>query len=479
MFTTQTGPQPADLADVRATNLAVVLRFVRAHAPCSRADIAATTGLNKATVSSLVAELLDRRLIRETGLAENRIGRPATMLVVDGAPYAAIGIEVSIDELTVVAVDLAGTELLSWRRAFDGSSASPGRAVSAIAALANRAVNRVRNQRREVLGLTVAVPGLVDPSGTVRLATTLGWRDLPLGADLRRALRDPAFEVVVENDANLAALAEYRHGPYAGTANLVHLTGGAGLGAGVVADGRLLRGGRGFAGELGHVPVVPDGPLCPCGRRGCLEVVAGVPALIRRALPDAAEDGPVTDFAPEVDRIRTKARRGDPATLDALAGIGRHLGHGAALLANLVNPEVVLLGGYFATLAQWLLPAAEAELIARTLAPEAGGARLLASALGTGAAAAGGAARTLESVDAGRLPLRPPGRSTARDPGPAARVTRKSPIRSSVSPAERDPDPTGGDAGTGGADADLTGTDAATSGPEAATAKPQPADATR
>ncbi|MEE6260793.1 ROK family transcriptional regulator [Plantactinospora sonchi] len=435
MITTQRGPQPADLADVRATNLAVVLRFVRANVPCSRADIAASTGLNKATVSSLVAELIDRRLIRETGLAENRIGRPATMLVVDGAPYAAIGIEVSLDELTVVAVDLAGTELLSWRRAFDGSSASPGRAVSAIAALAGRAVNRVTGQRRQVLGLTVAVPGLVDGSGTVRLATTLGWRDLPLGVELRRALREPAYEVVVENDANLAALAEYRHGPYAGTANLVHLTGGAGLGAGVIADGRLLRGGRGFAGELGHVPVDPAGPVCPCGRRGCLEVVAGIPAMIRRALPDTTEDGPLTDFAPEVDRIRTRARRGDRTTLEALAETGRFLGHGVALLANLVNPEVVLLGGYFGTLAPWLLPAAEAELTVRTLAPEAGGTRLLASALGTGAAAAGGAARSLEMVDAGRLPDRErhPERGTERDT-PSGDAARKVPPRSASRP---------------------------------------------
>ncbi|MFC6020269.1 ROK family protein [Plantactinospora solaniradicis] len=485
MITTQTGPQPADLADVRATNLAVVLRFVRVHAPCSRADIAASTGLNKATVSSLVAELIERRLVRETGLAENRIGRPATMLVLDGAPYAAIGIEVSIDELTVVAVDLAGTELLSWRRAFDGSTASPGRAVSAIAALAGRAVNRVAGQHRQVLGLTVAVPGLVDGSGAVRLATTLGWRDLPLGADLRRALREPAFEVVVDNDANLAALAEYRHGPYAGTANLVHLTGGAGLGAGVVTDGRLLRGGRGFAGELGHVTIDPDGPLCPCGRRGCLEAMAGIPALIRRALPDAAEDGPVTDFAPEVDRIRAKARRGDRSTLDALAETGRHLGHGVSLLANLVNPEVVLLGGYFATLAPWLLPAAETELTARTLAPDAGGTRLLASALGTGAAAAGGAARTLETIDAGRLPSRDPGRTTGRDPGPAASVARKAPTRSTNPPGASGrgpgaPEPAGSDtveAGGSGAvagspTAEATGPDSAAAGAEGTGSEP-------
>ena len=112
---------------MRATNLAVVLRYIRTNAPCSRADIAASTGLNKATVSSLVAELIDRRLLRETGLTENRIGRPATMLVLDGAPYAAIGLEVNTDHLTVVAIDLAGERLLSWRRAFAGRRAPPAR----------------------------------------------------------------------------------------------------------------------------------------------------------------------------------------------------------------------------------------------------------------------------------------------------------------------------------------------------------------
>ncbi|WP_121155609.1 ROK family transcriptional regulator [Micromonospora pisi] len=404
----QTGAEPADLADVRITNLAVVLRHVRAHAPCSRADIAAATGLNKATVSSLVADLIDRRLLRETGLTENRIGRPATMLVLDGEPYAAIGIEVSADQLSVVAVDLGGTELLNWRRAFTGQGGTGTRAVSSIAALANRAIGRLAAQGRGVLGLTVGVPGLIDDAGTVRGAPSLGWRDLALGAELRRALRDPAFEVVVENDANLAVLAEHRHGPYAGTANLVHLAAGAGIGAGVVADGRLLRGGRGFAGEIGHLCLDPGGPRCPCGRQGCLEALAGIPALVRRVLADSTQDGPVTDFAPELERVRTRARQGDRRALEVLAEAGRHLGHAAAILGNLVNPEVVLLGGYFVVLAPWLLPAAEAELTARTVAPDAGGTRLAASALGPGAAAVGGAARALAMVDAGRLPPAPP-----------------------------------------------------------------------
>ncbi|WP_326552924.1 ROK family transcriptional regulator [Micromonospora sp. NBC_01813] len=400
----QSGPQPADLTDVRATNLAVVLRYVRVHAPCSRADIAAATGLNKATVSSLVADLIDRRLVRETGLTEHRIGRPATMLVIDGDAYAAIGIEISADHLTAVALDLAGGEVLSWQRAFTGLAATPGRAASTVAALASRAAARVVRQGRQVLGLTVGVPGLVDHDGRVSRCPELGWSDVDLRADLQRALRNPDYEVVVDNDAQLAALAEQRHGQHAGTANLVHLTGGAGIGAGLVVDGRLLHGARGFTGEIGHLQLDPAGPPCRCGANGCLEALAGIPALIRRVLPDAEADGPVTDFAPEIDRVRAAARAEDPATLTALAEIGRHLGTGVSILANLINPEVVLLGGYFVPLAPWLLPAAQAQLAARTVAPQAGGTQLTASTLAGGAAAIGGAARAIAAIDDGRMP---------------------------------------------------------------------------
>lgn len=403
MITMQTGPQPADFADVRATNLAVVLRHLRMHAPCSRADIASVTGLNKATVSSLVADLIDRRLVRETGLTERRIGRPATMLVLDGSPYAAIGMEVNADYMTVVALDLAGQRLLSWRRAFAGSSANPGQAAASIAALAKRAVAKVEKEGRRALGLTVGVPGLVNGDGLVRLAPNLHWHDVDLRSALRKALGDPAYPIEVENDANLAVLAEQRYGGYAATANLIYLTGEVGIGAGIITEGRLMRGERGFAGEFGHLLVDPGGPVCGCGRRGCLEALAGIGALVGRTLPDAGGTSP-TELEPEVEEVVRRAKARDAKVLDALAETGRHLGHGVATLANLLNPEVVVLGGYFVPLAPWLIPAAEAELRARSIAPEAGGTRIVASTLDLGAAAAGGAARVLDAIDSGRLP---------------------------------------------------------------------------
>ncbi|MER5454462.1 ROK family transcriptional regulator [Micromonospora sp. NPDC002389] len=405
MISIQNEPQPTDLGDVRVANRAVVLRHVRLHAPCSRADIAARTGLNKATVSSLVAELIDQRLVRETGLTENRVGRPATMLVLDGEPYAALGLQLGADELVAVAIDLGGNRLLTWRRAFAADTVSPAETLRALTALARRAIGRVTAQGRTMLGLTVGVPGLVDPAGAVPLADALGWRDVPVAADLRAALREPAFTVGVETVANLAALAEQRHGAYAGTADLVHLAGGITVGAGIIAAGRLLRGGRGFAGGIGHLPVDPAGPPCDCGGRGCLTTLVGLPAVVRRLLPDAEADGPVTDYLPELTRIVALARQDDPTVCNGLAETGRHLGRGVAVLADLLNPEAVVLGDHFATLAPWLLPAARSELAARAHAPGAGGVRLDASTLDT-AAALGGATAALAAVEAGRLPTR-------------------------------------------------------------------------
>jgi predicted NBD/HSP70 family sugar kinase len=399
LITSTTGPQPADFADVRATNLAVVLRFVREHAPCSRADIAASTGLNKATVSSLVADLIDRRLVRETGLTENRVGRPATMLVLDGSPYAAIGVEINVDYVSAVATDLAGERLLTWRRAFSGGD-SVNQGVASVGAIIRRVVNRMAKEERQVLGLAVAVPGLVDVQGTVRIAPNLGWRDADLGGDLAKALRDPGFPIQVDNDANLAALAEQRFGAHAGASDLIYLTGEIGVGAGIILDGRLRHGRLGFSGEIGHVQLDPDGPACHCGRRGCLEVMAGIGAVL-------GKDPSPAEIQVEIEDSVRLARAGDAGTLATLESVGRSLGKGVSILANLLNPEVVILGGYYVPLASWLLPAVQDEMDDRVIASEAGGCQVVASTLGHDAAALGGVARVLDSIDSGRLPRVP------------------------------------------------------------------------
>jgi predicted NBD/HSP70 family sugar kinase len=399
--TTRADPKPADFTDVRATNLAVVLRHLRANGPSSRASIAASTGLNKATVSSLTGSLIEQRLLRETGLSGNRIGRPGTALALDGSAYAAIGLQIAADRLTALAVDFAGDQLLLWHRQFDGGPANsgPGRAVSEVAALAQRAASRVRQQGRQVLGLTVAVPGLVEESGTVRLSPPLGWSDVDLRGLLSGSLRQPGLDVAVANHAGLAAVAELRHGGHPAELDLTYVTGAAGVEAGIVADGRLLHGSRGFTGQIGRFSLGPAGSPT-------LADLAGVEPLVRRALP-AFDPESLSDLTPAVEQVTTLARAGDAEVLAALRDTGCHLGQGLALLANLVNPEVIVLGDHYAALAEWILPAASAELARNTLAPSAGGARLAVSTLGLHAAALGGAVSHLDRVDTGTLPTQP------------------------------------------------------------------------
>ena len=260
--------------------------------------------------------------------------------------------------------------MLREQRAFD-ASVGPDACIAALAELCRShppAPGRGRRGRPApvLAGLTVAVPGLVDvAAGVVAEAPNLRWRDVAVAEPLRRALRLGATPVHVGNDANLAAIAEYRSGEWAGTPNLVYITGEVGIGGGIIVGGQPLLGTRGYGGEVGHMNVMPDGPLCGCGRRGCWEACIGLNALLQ-----SARQRPRGDTPPErkIEPLVKRARAGDARTLDVLPELGRWIGLGAANLANLFDPQVIILGGYFAHLGDWILPAAREALEAGTLA---------------------------------------------------------------------------------------------------------------
>ncbi|GAA3723948.1 putative NBD/HSP70 family sugar kinase [Spinactinospora alkalitolerans] len=432
---TDTATGPAGSQAVRETNLGAVLRAVREAAPCSRADVAATTGLTKATVSSIVGDLIAHGLVREVGAAsERRVGRPGVMLTLDGRGITAVGLEVNVDYITVVAVDLVEQELLSRHEPFAAGAAGPEACARELVDLLRRTLADPVLAGRTVLGAGVAVPGLIDaPRGTVANAPNLRWRDFPLRARMLELMEEaglPEMPVLVDNDANLGAVAEYRGGHRAHTCDLVYITGEVGIGAGVLLDGRLLRGSTGYGGEIGHIPLRRGGPLCGCGRRGCLEAVAGIDAILRRTVPDLAPTAPVsgTHLAAAVAATVERADAGDVGVLRALERAGSWLGRGAATLVNLINPQAIILGGYFVPLAPWLLPPCTAAVDAHVLAPERGGCRLEVSTLGLSAAARGGAAALVDALDTGRLPL-PPRRPLERPRQEGARPNGRSPAR--------------------------------------------------
>lgn len=406
--------RPADQAAVRRSNLALVLRHLRDAGSRSRAGIAADTGLNKGTVSSLVSELVERGLVRE-GERERAgaVGRPGTIVELDGRGVGGIGVEINVDYLTALVLDLTGTVLFEQRVALDVQALPVPKVLDAGAELTARALRECRRLGVMPAGVTVGVPGLVDVAGVVAVAPNLHWTDVPvvhgITERLTRRLGPPSFPIRTANDANLGALGEYAMGSVAGTADLVYLTGEIGVGGGVISGGRLLGGTAGFAGEIGHIQLDPAGQLCGCGRRGCWETLVGLAGMLRLAAsPADPVHDPSLDLEQRLDLIRRRAERKDRRTLDALARVGTGLGVGAAVLVNVFNPRVVLLGGYFAQLGPYLLGPMLTELEARVVAPGIGGCRVELSWLGFSAAARGGAHVALQAVfdDPALVPVR-------------------------------------------------------------------------
>jgi predicted NBD/HSP70 family sugar kinase len=385
----------ADQTTVRRVNLGVVLQHVSAAGACSRARIAAETGLTRGTVSSLVAELIDLELLRETGEDESpgRVGRPAqTLELADVA--VAVGLEVNVDYLAVSVEDLTGGIRYERRVFADNRLSAPGPVLDRLARMARGALEEAAQQRLLVVGIGVAVPGLVEvASGSLLRAPNLGWTRLSVAEELRRRL--PGLPLRVENEANLAALAEHWQGGVRGVRSFICVFGEIGVGAGIFVDGELHRGAHGFGGEFGHITVDVEGPLCACGSRGCLETFVGQEVIARAAGVPIASGGRTRSITDELVR---RASEGDQAVLAELDAAGRSLGAALASVVNLFDLDAVVLGGCFGPLSPWLVGNVRAALGQRVLSAEWSTCEVYASALGELAAVRGAAALMLRDV---------------------------------------------------------------------------------
>ncbi|MGW6296417.1 ROK family protein [Streptomyces sp. NPDC055058] len=351
------GALPDTQQGMRRRNLARVMHTVRAEGPLSRAAVASRIGLTRAAVSTLVDELIRSGLLVELGPERpGRVGRPGSALAVSDRGPAGIGAEIGVDHLAVCAVDLRGEVRARAVRQAPSRGRSPEAVLGELTELVGRVVAEAEEEGLWPAGLAVAVPGLVARDArTVVRAPNLGWQDTDLGA-----LLPDGFPLTVANEANFGALAELWLND--GTPrDFLHVSAEIGIGAALVVDGRLLHGNRGFAGELGHVPVHPDGPECPCGGRGCLEQYAGEEAVLRAAGLAPGED--------RVGLLAGLAGQGDADVRRALDDAGTALGIALTGAVNLLDPESVVLGGALAGLAPWLLPSLRAELARRTAGP--------------------------------------------------------------------------------------------------------------
>ncbi|SDX91833.1 Sugar kinase of the NBD/HSP70 family, may contain an N-terminal HTH domain [Micromonospora pattaloongensis] len=389
------GDRPVRQASLREHNLALVLRHVgAAPRPPSRADIAAATGLTRATVSALVDDLIGGRLLTEVDPApRSGAGRPAVGLVLGANGPAGLGLEINVDYLAACVVDLAGTVRHRVAHRADQRPHSAAEVLTRLADLAGAARAAADADGLILAGAALAVPGLVTADGLVRLAPNLGWRDVDAPGLLsgHPALAD--LPLTVDNEANLAALGEL-HAATADAPNFLYISGEIGIGAGIVLHGTLFRGARGWSGELGHVPVRPDGPACRCGSHGCLEQYAGQEAILRAA--GLAGYGLAPDAA--IVRLTELATARDRDTVEALAGAATALGVAVAGVVNLLDVDTVVLGGVYAPLAPWLRPTVEAELARRVLTASWSPVAVRPSVLGGDAAAVGAAGSVVRAV---------------------------------------------------------------------------------
>ncbi|MTB87860.1 ROK family protein [Aeromicrobium sp. zg-629] len=375
---------PRTTAALRASNQRRVVRVVREAGGLSQAQIARRTHLAPATVSGIIRELVDAGFLHsEAGSGR----RGATVTVSPGAGVVA-GVDFGHSHLQVAVADLAGRI-----RAARAVPLAPDAPSDDALGLAREMVDALLGDGNlthdDLRAVGMAIPAPIGRDGVIDSGSILpGW----VGVDARSAA-EKTFEcpVVVDNDANLSALAEWTRGAGRGHEDLVYIKIASGVGCGLVLGGRVHHGGLGTAGELGHLTMDESGPLCRCGSRGCLEAYVGGSALIAQFAPMGGE----LDVPGFVER----ALHGDQGARRLIEDAGRHLGEAVATVANLLGPEVVVIGGELAVAGDLLLDEVRASMRRHALTPVARQVRVTVSELDERPSCVGSVLLALDAVE--------------------------------------------------------------------------------
>ncbi|GAE91973.1 xylose-responsive transcription regulator [Gracilibacillus boraciitolerans JCM 21714] len=337
---------------VKKENKALVLETIKEKAPISRASIAQVTGLNKGTVSSLVSELIDEKLTNESGTGESSGGRRPVMLLLNETAGYTISIDLGVKSILGVLTDLRGNILHEKRTLFNNNN------VEEVLHLLYKLIDELGvaapDSEYGIVGIGVGVPGgVVTTEGEILLAPNLGWKKVPLSQLLSEKYQVP---ITVENEANAGAYGEKVYGVGQLSSELVYASVGIGIGVGLILDGKLYRGLRGFSGELGHMTIEKDGAVCRCGNKGCWELYASEQALLKQA----EKNGYVNAT---VEEIVIAANNGEANAINMLAQLGDYLGGvGITNIIHIFNPEQVVMGNTLQSAEKFIMPAIEKRI---------------------------------------------------------------------------------------------------------------------
>ena len=408
-----TNPQPnmkifstGDQTLLREINLSSVLRYIHSNAPISRAQLAGVTGLNKSTVSSLIDELVERGLVRQTGLETSGTGRPATLLELNPWAGCIIGVEYGVDFVMVILANFNGEVI--WRSHQSADPADGQEMTTAkVFELVDQAIEVCELHQARLLGLGIATPGTVKvEEGFLVYAPNLDWRNIPFAQIFHD--RYPNLPVYVDNDANAAAVGEHFFGVAQHAQDFVFLFAGVGIGAGLFLNGGLYRGKSGYAGEIGHSMFMAESfqSPCQCGNRGCWETYASQLSIIDRvrAQLQVRRSSSISNFLSDpnapltLQAISQAAGSGDSVAIEALNEAGQAMGIGVANVINIFNPSLVVIGGPLSAVGQFMLPGIQESIDRHTLPEIRQEIQIALSASGPDASVIGAVATVVEAI---------------------------------------------------------------------------------
>ncbi len=385
------GPVTADLSLMRELNQALILNLVRQEGQISRAEIAKRTNLSRSTVSNIVNELIDEHRIFELEKGESRGGRRPILLELNYRSRFAVGIEIATTFINLVITDLKAVIIYQYSEPFD-ITAGPEQTVERVRQLTMQALAAAQIESAQIAGVGIGVPGpLAYATGqTIAPPIMPGWSGVSLRDQFAAVL---PFPVVVDNDANLGAIAEYRWGVAQGIRNVAYLyLGSTGIGAGLVLNGAMYRGEIGSAGEIGHLTIDEDGPRCSCGSYGCLEAVAGMPQLLERGA-ELFGGRKLT-----LDQLVQEAQNSNQPVQELFTSSAKYLGVAVASMLNLYNPGLVVLGGPLVVASSMLLETIRVVAKQRALPITLEHCEIVIGSLGSHVVALGAASQIIQNV---------------------------------------------------------------------------------
>jgi predicted NBD/HSP70 family sugar kinase len=353
----------------------MLLGEIHRHGEQTRAELTTVLGLNRSTIGGLVTDLVNLGMVTEyVPAGRDRAGRPSYVVAPrpDG-PYV-LAAEVDVERIVSAAVGIGGAVHARRVTPVSAETRDPESVTAQILSDSRWLAARLPASST-LIGVGVSVPGTVSRGdGVIEHAPNLGWRGVPL-VDMLSELLGHDLRIQVGNDADLGALAEHLRGAAIGLDNVIFVNGSVGVGGGIIADGNQLRGVGGFAGEIGHIMLNPEGPPCHCGSNGCIETYIGEYALLAAAgITD--RQGPA-----ELEAVFAGAGRGEAKAVSAVHTVAVWLGRTLATLVNVFNPQAIIVGGSLAEVLRLERGTIEAEIDRRAMSASRGSVHVLAPGL--------------------------------------------------------------------------------------------------